>query len=93
MAKKNAREEKFKNAYMVLIGIGFLIAGVGGVARTLLTNSDLTHLNSLVLVHPIVYNFTLNLTLSLALLQNMMLVIIGVLLVFYDRILGWLVKG
>jgi hypothetical protein len=94
MAKGRMNEERFKNLYIVLIGIGFLVSGVGGMLRTVVINADLIHLNmnSTTVTHFHLDNAVLNVTLSIAILENALLIFIGLLLIFYDNILNFLVK-
>jgi hypothetical protein len=80
----NRKEDRYKQLFLYLVGAGFIIAGLNSIIRTYCTTLSDTTIRH-VLIHE-----CLLLTAPTAYLSSIIMVLIGIALLFIDRIAKWL---
>ena len=78
------KEDKYKQIFLYLVGIGFVIAGLNSIIRTYCTT-----LVDVSLHHTLIHE-CLVLTAPTAYLSSVIVILIGLVLIFVDRIVEWL---
>jgi hypothetical protein len=81
-----ARENKYKQLFLYLVGIAFLISGINDWIRTYCLSLPENGL------HPGLVHGCLIFTAPLAYLDGFALIVVGLVILFLNRIVDWLVS-
>lgn len=94
MATRRSTEERSKHIFYFLVGLAFIIIGASSIVRTMITNQIQLQLikNGDITSSISIDRSALMYTLPITIFADAMLIIIGLILIFLERFIDWIVK-